>query len=256
MWQQLRRRVGLNSGQVVTKSRSNWLRVVLLAALVLGVMVAIRLLPLGAWSQAALDWVRGLGGWAYVAFIALYVLATVLFLPGSILTLGAGALFGVVTGTLLVSVSSTLGALAAFSLGRGVARDWVQSRISGNARFAALDAAVARDGWKIVLLTRLSPAFPFNLLNYAFGLTGVASRDYALASWLGMLPGTILYVYAGSLLGSVAEIPSGPRGGERTPGEWVLAGIGLAATVAVSVYVARLARRALSQRLAPPAAGT
>ncbi|MCC6234420.1 MAG: TVP38/TMEM64 family protein [Verrucomicrobiales bacterium] len=195
--------------------------------------------------REALALVRGLGPWGPVLFILAYIVATVLFVPGSPLTLGAGALFGVGWGSVYVSLGSTLGATAAFLVGRFLARDWVARRLESHPTFALLDRAVADEGWRIVGLTRLSPVFPFNLLNYALGLTRVSLRDYVLASWIGMMPATVLYVYLGSLAGAGAD------GRTRTPAEWTLYAVGLAATVAVTLIITRLARRALNQRLPP-----
>jgi uncharacterized membrane protein YdjX (TVP38/TMEM64 family) len=223
------------------------------AKLVLWVLVIVALLAAARYFNAqallrqALDGIAGLGPWGPVIFVLLYVAATVLFLPGSILTLGAGFVFGVVKGSIIVSISATLGATAAFLVGRYLARDWVSKKIEGNAKFKAIDQAVAREGWKIVGLTRLSPVFPFNLLNYAFGLTRVSLRDYFFASWIGMMPGTVMYVYLGSLAGDLAAVGAGGRA--RTPAEWALYVVGLLATVAVTVYVTRVARRALQQRI-------
>ena len=155
--------------------------------------------------QNALTWVESLGSIAPIAFIVLYNVATVLLIPGSLLTLGSGVLFGLVWGSVYVFFAATLGATLAFWLGRTVARDWVSKKISAYPKFAAIDKAVAKEGFKIVFLTRLSPLFPFNLLNYAFGITQVSLKDYVLGS-VGMIPGTILYVYIGSLIGSVAQI--------------------------------------------------
>ncbi len=197
--------------------------------------------------REALTWISGLGPLGLLLFIVLYILACVLMLPGSILTLGAGVVFGVIMGSIAVSIGSTLGATCAFLVGRYLARDWVARRISGNDTFTAVDETVAREGWKIVLLTRLSPVFPFNLLNYAFGLTKVRLKHYVLASWLGMIPGTVMYVYIGSLAGSLASL--GVQERTRTVGEWVLYGIGLAATVLVTVYVTRMAKHALAQKI-------
>ena len=115
--------------------------------------------------REALDWISSLGPWGAVSFIVLYVLATVFFVPGFILTLAAGVLFGVVWGSVAVSVASIAGATLAFLIGRYLARDWVAQRIQGNEKFEAIDQAVAGEGWKIVGLVRLSPVFPFNLLN-------------------------------------------------------------------------------------------
>jgi len=193
--------------------------------------------------QQALEWVEQLGPWGPVIFIAIYVVATVLLVPGSILTLGAGAVFGVVWGSVYVSLAATLGATSAFLVGRYLARDAVARKIAGNERFAAIDKAVANEGWKIVGLTRLSPVFPFTLLNYAFGITRVKFSHYVFASWIGMMPGTVMYVY----LGSVAKAASGERA--RTTGEWVLYGVGLLATVIVTLFVTRIAKQALAKKI-------
>ena len=199
--------------------------------------------------KEALDWIGKLGPWGPLIFVGLYVVATVFFVPGSVLTLGAGAVFGVVLGSICVSISATLGATAAFLVGRYLARDAIARKIEGNEKFATIDRAVADEGWKIVLLTRLSPVFPFTLLNYAFGLTRVKLSHYVLASWIGMMPGTVMYVY----LGSLVNVGAGHR--QRTTGEWVLYGVGLLATVVVTVFVTRLARKALATKISstPPA---
>lgn len=229
--------------------RTPWLRLAVGALLLAGLGAAwVRFQPQRQ-LQAALDWVAGLGPWAPLLFILLYVLACVLLVPGSVLTLGAGAVFGVWRGSVLVSVAATLGASAAFLLGRRLARRAVERRVAASPAFAAVDEAVAREGWRIVLLTRLSPVFPFTLLNYAYGVTRVTFREYFLASWLGMLPGTVLYVYLGAVAGELALAGAGARA--RTPAEWALLGLGLLATVAVTVVITRIARRALAQRLHP-----
>lgn len=211
-------------------------------AVIAALLVAAGLFDVRDLLKLALDRVAGLGEWGPVLFIALYVVAAVLLIPGSVLTLGAGALFGLGRGTLVVSLASTLAATCAFLIGRYFARDAVARRIEGNEKFTALDRAVAAEGWKIVLLTRLSPVFPFTLLNYAFGLTRVKVGHYVLASWLGMLPGTLMYVY----LGTLARAGAGAT--ERTPTQWALYGAGLAATIAVTVIITRIARGALSEK--------
>ena len=216
--------------------------------LIVGIVIVARYLNAQALLRSALVRIDGLGPWGPVIFVGLYIAATVLFLPGSVLTLGAGFVFGVVRGSILVSIASTLGATAAFLVGRHLARGWVSRQIEGSPKFRAIDDAVAREGWKIVGLTRLSPVFPFNMLNYAFGLTRVSLRDYFLASWIGMMPGTLMYVYLGSLAGDFATIGAGPRA--RTAGEWTLYVVGLLATVAVTISVTRLARGALQRRIA------
>ena len=200
----------------------------------------------------ALSAVQDLGPWAPLAFIAIYVLATILFLPGSVLTLGSGLLFGVVLGSVYVSIASTLGATAAFLVGRYAARDWVAGKIEKNPKFKAIDEAVAAQGWKIVGLTRLSPVFPFNMLNYAFGLTQVRLRDYFFASWIGMMPGTVLYVYLGSVAGDLASLGSA-GGSHKNPAQWTLSIVGLLATAAITLYITRIAKSALNRRIAPDA---
>ena len=159
----------------------------------------------------------------------------------------SGVVFGVARGSVFVSIGSTLGATAAFLAGRYLAREWVVRKIQGNPKFQAIDKAVGREGWKIVGLTRLSPLFPFTLLNYAFGVTRVSVRDYFLASWIGMLPGTVMYVYVGSLLGDLGNVGHGGR--SRTAAEWALYVVGLVATVAVTISITRLARMALAERI-------
>lgn len=197
--------------------------------------------------QGALEQVKALGPWGPVLFVMIYVLAAVSFIPGSFLTLGAGAIFGLLWGFLAVSAGSVAGAVAAFLIGRYLARGWVSKKIEGNEKFKAIDSAVAKEGWKIVLLVRLSPIFPFNLVNYAFGLTKVRLKEYFLASWIGMMPGTLMYVYLGSVAGDLAAAGAGGR--SKTPMEWLLYGVGLAATVLVTVYVTRIAKKALESKV-------
>lgn len=198
-------------------------------------------------SKKVLNWVADLGAWGFIIYIVIYILACVFFIPGSILTLGAGVLFGVMKGSIIVSIASTVGATCAFLVGRHIARDWVSKKIQANPKFKAIDEAVAREGWKIVGLTRLSPIFPFNLLNYAYGLTRVSLRDYFFASWFGMMPATVMYVYIGSLAGEIAKI--GGEGRSRTSAEWALYIVGLIATAAVMVYITRIARAALRKKV-------
>jgi uncharacterized membrane protein YdjX (TVP38/TMEM64 family) len=196
---------------------------------------------------SALAWTAAAGPMGYAAFVALYVLACVALLPGSVLTLGAGAAFGLWKGFILVSLASTIGACASFLLGRYLLRDWVSRRLAAVPAFAAVAGAVGSEGWKVVLLTRLSPVLPFNLLNYGYGLTTVKFSDYALASWIGMMPGTILYVYLGAAAGEAARAGSH----KRTPAEWALFVAGLAATAVAAWLVGRTAKRALSQVTKP-----
>lgn len=231
-----------DSQSTAAKSGSRW-KWLLYLGVAVALIAAARYFQLQELLSQALDWVGGLGRWGAVLFIAIYIVATVLFIPGSVLTLGAGAVFGVVWGSVYVSIGSTLGATAAFLVGRHLARDAIGRKIAGNERFATIDKAVAREGWKIVGLTRLSPVFPFTLLNYAFGVTRVKLSHYVLASWIGMMPVTVMYVY----LGSLAQAVSGER--ERTTGEWVLYGLGLLATGVVTLFVTRLAKSAMARTI-------
>jgi uncharacterized membrane protein YdjX (TVP38/TMEM64 family) len=194
---------------------------------------------------AFLRWTSQLGMWGPIVLGLIYIAATVAMLPGLILTMGAGAVFGLGVGVVTVSISSTLGATAAFVIGRTVARGWVADKLAARPAFKAIDDAVGQQGLRVVLLTRLSPVFPFNLLNYAFGLTGVPLGKYVLGSWAGMIPGTIMYVYIGSVIGDLSRVAAGLEQREKTTAEWVLYGVGLAATVAVTVLITRTARRAL-----------
>ena len=205
------------------------------------------LLPVRDYISQFLEQVKEMGTLGPVLLAALYIPACLLFLPGWILTMGAGFAFGVVRGTIAVSVGSTLGAVAAFLVGRTLARDWIEQKVAGNARFRAIDRAVGQQGFKIVLLTRLSPIFPFNLLNYAFGITKVSLRDYVLASWIGMLPGTVMYVYLGSAVKSLSDLVAGKVDGGV--GQKVLFALGLLATIAVTVLVTRIARKALQESI-------
>lgn len=200
--------------------------------------------------EGVLRWMQDLGAIGALVFGVVYVLATILMVPGSILTLGAGLLFGVFWGTVTVSVASTIGASLAFLAGRFLARDWIAAKVAGKARFEAIDRAVGREGFRIVLLTRLSPIFPYNLLNYGYGLTGVDFWRYVLASWIGMLPGTVLYVYFGSLARNAAAIAAGR---EKTLADYIFFGVGLVVAVAVVVLVTRVARKALKNALSEAA---
>jgi uncharacterized membrane protein YdjX (TVP38/TMEM64 family) len=193
-----------------------------------------------------LRWIVGLGAVGPLAFIGLYIVAPLLFFPGVILSIGAGTVFGVLAGSIYVSIGATLGATCAFLVGRYLARDWVAARLEDNPKFKAIDRAVAREGWKIVGLARLSPLFPFNLLNYAFGLTDISLRDYFFATWLGMIPGIIMYVYLGSLAGDIARISSRPL--KRTPAHWAFEVSGFVISVAVALYVTYVAGRALREK--------
>lgn len=225
------------------------MRLKALLALVIFLLLAVAAvtLPAKTWLREALAWTGAHREVSALAYFAIYVLAAVCLVPGLLLTLAGGALFGLAGGTALVSVSSVAGATAAFLVGRVLARDWVGHRIVAWPKFRALDAALRERGLWIVLLTRLSPVFPFNLLNYAYGISAVRLRDYVLGSWIGMLPATVLYVYAGA---AAADLTRAAAGELRTGAfGWGLLGLGLAATVAAVALVTRAARRQLEMSL-------
>jgi len=207
-------------------------RIAIVAAVV-GAVVYFRG-PITAEVTALAEWVKTLGPWGPVVFIAAYVGAAVAFVPGSVLTVAAGAIFGLWAGTLYVFIAATLAACISFALARGALRSAIERRLEGNARLAAIDRAIAAEGRKIVFLLRLSPLFPFSLGNYALGLTRVRFPDYAVAC-VGMLPWTFVYVYLGAFVGDVGL-------------GWKL--VGLAITAVMVFLAARAAKRALDRATA------
>jgi uncharacterized membrane protein YdjX (TVP38/TMEM64 family) len=226
--------------------RNGWKAV----GVVLALLVAVAVLHRAGGQVAVIvitfaEWVEGLGPWGPAALIIGYVVGTVAMVPGSFLTIAAGAVFGAALGGLYVFIGATLGGSASFLIARYLARATVERRFSEDRRFAAIDRAVADDGRRIVFLLRLSPLFPFNLLNYLLGLTRIRFLDYFLAS-AGMIPGIALYVYAGHVAGDLARVAAGaeiPRG----PSYYALLGLGLVATLLVTLLIAHRARRALQE---------
>lgn len=199
------------------------------------------------WTVSVVDWIRDAGSVGVLLYAAVYVVATLLLLPGSVLTAGAGFAYGPLLGTLLVSPVSVVAAALSFLLGRGLAREWVERKLRGkfgDGKWLAVDRAVRANGFRIVLLLRLSPVVPFNALNYLLGLTNVRFRDYVAGSFFGMLPGTFLYVYLGSALTSLSQLTDESRA--KSMGEQVLFWGGLVATLVITVLLTRMARRALS----------
>lgn len=224
------------------------LRSILAALALAGVIAAAFVLPLGAWALSLVAAVRDAGAAGAVLYGAIYAVATVLWIPGSLLTMAAGFVYGLIGGTLVVLPSAVVGATLAFLVARFVARDWVRARVARHPRMAAVHAAVGEHGFSMVMLLRLSPLFPFVLLNYALGLTDVKLRDYVLASAVGMIPGTFLFVYLGTLATDAASLAAGtrPDGGLA---ERALFWGGLVVTLVVTVWISRLARRKLDRAL-------
>ena len=224
-----------------------WTRA-LLVLLVLGSFLAAAFfLPLADWIIALAEQARGTGASGVALFVLVYIVSTVALLPGSILTLAAGFAYGPVWGLAVASPASVAGATCAFLLGRTALREWAARKVGRSPRARAIDAAVARQGFKLVLLLRLSPLVPFNLLNYILSLSRVPTSRYVLASFLGMLPATALYVYLGSLAPAAAQLATSAAGGGWT--RTALYAIGLVATVAVVIIATRAANRALNAEL-------
>lgn len=235
---------------MATRSRAaaKWISGISIAMIVIGIFVIMLQLPFREIMNRLTTLLEGLGVLGAVIFGALYVVTTVLLMPASAFTIGAGILFGLLGGVVVVSISSTTAAAVAFLIARYAARERVSRMAKRHPRFGAIDRAISEGGWKIVALLRLSPAIPFNLQNYLYGLTAIRFWPYVLTSWLAMLPGTLMYVYLGYLARAGAE--EAAEGGTANLGQWVLRILGFAATVAVTVYVTKLARRALKRQTA------
>jgi uncharacterized membrane protein YdjX (TVP38/TMEM64 family) len=211
------------------------------AAVVVAIFVAWFLLPVKEWLQSLTEWIDGLGLWGGVVFAAAYVIATVLLAPGALFTIAAGLVFGLGWGFVVVMIGATVGASLAFLVARYLVRDKVKHMFEGRPKFKAVDNAVAEEGWKIVLLLRLSPLVPFNLQNYFFGLTNIDFWHYALATSVGIIPGVVLYLYIGALGGALTG------GGQWGTPQWVFFGAGLVATIVVALLVTRKAKVKLKE---------
>jgi len=225
--------------------RGTWIRIGIIV-IILGVFIALVAVPVTRNAikkpfLTALTWIRGHKLIGSFAFIGLYIVATVCLVPGSILTLGGGFVFGLWLGTLLVWIGSTIGATLAYLLGRSLLRNWVASKIKGNTKFMAVDTAIDSMGWFIVLLVRLAPIIPFNLLNYALALTKVKVWQYIVFSAIGMLPGTVMYVYFGSLVKNIADLAGGVQLGKVQIIIWCVSGVVIIAVVVITTIVARKA---------------
>lgn len=225
---------------------SKWWKLIAVIFVVAALVVGAKYLGIQQGLQRILQWIHERGAWAPVAYMLFYAVACVFAIPGSLLTLGGGFLFGIGAGIVYVSLGATAGATLAFLVGRYVLRRWIVEKIGSNLKFQALDEAVKREGWKMVLLVRLCPIFPFPVTNYGFGITRVSLKEYVLASWIGMLPAMVVLVYIGSLAGSLANLGAGNR--TRTPLEWALYAAGLVMAVVVTIYITRIAKRALAEK--------
>ncbi|MCA1609827.1 MAG: TVP38/TMEM64 family protein [Thermoanaerobaculia bacterium] len=234
------------------RARSRPWRWLAIAAIAVALVAAARLLPAREWVGAFQAWISGLGPAAPLVFSAVYVAVALLIGPVWLLTLVAGLTWGLGTALPLVSAASTLAAALAFLIARHFARAKVEAFARRNATFAAIDRAIERKGWRIVFLLRLSPVVPYGPSNYLYGVTAIRFWPYVLASWVGMIPVTLLYL----TIGAAGKAALGGRTG-RSPGEWAALGAGLVATAVVTVWVTRAAKAELAKsRVAPQAAAS
>lgn len=215
------------------------LRIAAAVLAIAGLFAAARLLPVEQWLRAFQAHVDEMGAVGGILYGVVYVLAALLLVPGSLLTIGAGLLFGLLWGSAIVSVAATVAAGLGFLIARHLARERVEKLARTHKRFGAVNGAIRDEGWRAVLLLRLSPLVPYSLSNYLYGLTPVSFGPYLLASWAGMLPGTLLYVYLGATGRAAAD--------RRSAGEWGLFAAGLVATAAVTFLLTRAARRRLAE---------
>lgn len=215
-------------------------RIVLLAAVIAALVIRFRLLPVAEWLMRFQTYVRGLGALGYLVYALAYAACCVFFVPASVLTLGAGAIFGIVKGSIVVIAGATLGATLAFLLARTVMRHRIEAMTSGNAKFSALDKAITAEGAKIVFLIRLAPVFPFTYINYAFGLTGIAVLPYVVATFLGIVPATVAFVYLGH---AAADAATAGTSTART----AINVAGAVVALIASIFVARVATKAIGK---------
>jgi uncharacterized membrane protein YdjX (TVP38/TMEM64 family) len=221
-------------------------RLIALTVVVIVLFLAMKFLPVQQWLRSFNDWVGQMGIAGIFIFIGVYAVATVLLAPGAILTIGAGFAFGLGKGFLAVSAGATLGAALAFLVARFIARDKIEAMARRSTKFQRIDNAIGKQGAKLVFLLRLSPVIPFNLSNYFYGLTGVKFWPYVVASWIGMMPGTFLYVYIGTA-GKAAVLAAGGETVKQGWQYWTFMSIGLVATIVVTIWVTRIARSALKK---------
>jgi uncharacterized membrane protein YdjX (TVP38/TMEM64 family) len=193
-----------------------------------------------AWMDQGMLWIAASGWVGWIWFIILYTLSCVLFLPGSVLSFGAGAVYGFWGGTLLVSIGSVTGALANFLTTRYLLRTWMARKFADSRKFRALDHAVTNDGWKLVILTRLSPILPHSLVSCAFGLSRISFWRFTLASWLGFLPISAAYAYGGAVIGRAAK-----GGLHQGPWAWLAYTVELGLTILITIWITRIAHKAL-----------
>jgi uncharacterized membrane protein YdjX (TVP38/TMEM64 family) len=233
---------------MTSDKKSAFPRLIALMVILIALLLAMRFLPVQQWLRTFNAGVARMGVAGILIFICVYAVATVLLAPGSILTIGAGFVFGLWKGVLAVSAGATLGAALAFLVARFAARDRVEAIAQRNEKFRNIDKAIGKQGAKLIFLLRLNPVIPFNLSNYFYGLTAVKFWPYVLASWIGMIPGTFLYVYIGAASKVAVSAAAGGEAVKHGWQYWTFMGIGLAATIVATVWVTKIARDALTER--------
>jgi uncharacterized membrane protein YdjX (TVP38/TMEM64 family) len=230
-----------------SENKSAIAQLVALLVIVIVLFLAMKFLPAQQWLRDFNAWVAHMGVAGLFVFIGVYAVATVLLAPGSILTVGAGFAFGLWKGFLAVSAGSTLGAALAFLVARFIARGRVETIAKRNDKFQRIDKAIGKEGAKLIFLLRLSPVIPFNISNYLYGLTSVKFWPYVLVSWIGMIPGTLLYVYIGTAGKAAVSVAVGSEAMKHGWQYWTFTGVGLGATIIVTIWVTKIARDALKK---------
>lgn len=210
------------------------------AVVVVAVFAAWFFLPVKEWLETFSQWIESLGIWGAVVFIAVYAIATLILAPGALFTLTAGLVFGA-WGFPIVMIGATLGAALSFLVARYLLREKIEQAMDKRPKFKAVDAAVTEGGWKIVLLLRLSPLVPFNLQNYFFGITEIKFWPYVASTFVGIIPGVILYLYLGAIGGALTG------DSEFGTPQWIFLGVGLVATIAMAILVTRKAKKKLEE---------
>lgn len=222
-----------------TKGGLPW-KIIIGVLILVGIIILFRTLPVTEWLKQFQTYIRGVGPIGYVIYALVYAACCILFVPASVLTLGAGAIFGLVSGTIVVVLGATLGAVISFFLARTVMRKKVEGMTKGNKKFEALDRAISKEGAKIVFLIRLAPVFPFTYINYAFGLTGVKTLPFTLATLVGIIPGTFAYIYIGHAAATAAA-------GGSSHTKTIVQIVGAVVALLVTIFVARVATKAIKK---------
>ena len=231
-------------------SKSNLFKWLLWFILGIGlILTAHHLIDFEQVLASTLIWLKSLGTWGAIAFIIVYTFATLICVPGSILALGGGALFGAVWGAILVFIGGFIGAMSAFSLSRYFLKDWVKRQLSKRLYLQAINQAIAGEGWKFAFLLHLSPIIPFNILNYALGVSKLAFQDYTIATAIGIFPGVILYTFLGSTIGDLTMIMMDMPHESHSKIQWIFTIAGLLITALLAIYLGRVANQNIKQKL-------